>query len=214
MARCNNTRSLGHQRRIPVSSVFDVLHVTGIAVWFVGRESRRASCLVHATVMTNAAGRPGRFAINRIECLVTTRTRQLAILVSLHSGHRAHPMNVQRMKLFAAPLVVRVRWQTRRSKSVSVPNRYRLSPFHFHLPSTTGYPASSAMWRAYAPAVVVLLVGVVVTVRARRRVPLLAGFEVCSAVFRMTGNTTDAGGDVRRVTVATNACRGVTLRTL
>ena len=75
-----------------------MLHVAGSAVGFAARGA-----------VTGGAGRARRGAVDGVECQVTTVARQAPLSVAFNTSHNFHPLIVQRVKLIAAPLVIRIR---------------------------------------------------------------------------------------------------------
>jgi hypothetical protein len=91
-----------------VSLVFDVLDVTGGAVWFVFRNQHSIGSQLGFSVMATVAGRAGSFTVDWIETFMATGTRQLSLRVCRNAGNGANTLDVDRVKLFTAPLFFRL----------------------------------------------------------------------------------------------------------
>jgi len=94
-----------------MSLVFDVLDMTRSAVWLVFGNQHPVSSGLKTTVMTTTASCLRCHPINRIEGLVATRTRQGPIRIPAQAIG-ANSLDVKRVKLFAAPLLVGIFRQT------------------------------------------------------------------------------------------------------
>ena len=85
-----------------------MLHVTRDAVGLVRRNQRRICTRVNVPVMTTPTRRLRRFTIDGLERFMTTRTGQLTLTVRWLTGSGKDTLDMQCMKLFAAPLLVRL----------------------------------------------------------------------------------------------------------
>ena len=90
----------------------DVLDMAGSAIRLTFSNQSKACSWINFAVMASAACGARRDTVDRIECLVTTRARQLSLRISGNTRHRTHSLHMHGMKLFAAPLLIGLSRQT------------------------------------------------------------------------------------------------------
>src|SRR2546426_453637 len=88
-----------------------VLHVAGSAIGFVGSNRLAPDARIGLAQVALSAGSPRSRDVDRIERHVTTRARQIALLVAEQSVDGFHAIKMHSVKLLAAPLIFDVAWQ-------------------------------------------------------------------------------------------------------
>ena len=79
--------------------------------WVVFGNQHAVTSLFYSPVMTFTASCFRRGAIDWVEGLMTTGTREFTLKVARHSWSTADPLHMKRVKLFAAPLIIAIRGQ-------------------------------------------------------------------------------------------------------
>lgn len=191
--------------------VFYMLNMTRGAVGLVFGNEYSIGSQLDAAVVTVAAGGAGSFAVDRIRTLVAARTGQLAFRIS-RQADGAHALDMKRMKLLAAPILVSVARQACYGNLLQCPLAVVQS---FPIPLSIHHRVAKrpSMGRTDLATVVRILVRIIVAFSTRQQ-RSLSRFELRSAVLGMTGNTADARSRVGLNDSRNKSFRVVTLRTV
>jgi len=105
------THRMRQQRWVPVLAVLNVLYMTRSTIRLLLGNQHAVTSLFDSPVVTFTASCLRGGAIDWIEDLMTTRTREFTLKVAPHPGSTADALHMEPVKLFAAPLIVVIRGQ-------------------------------------------------------------------------------------------------------